>query len=101
MKFKIRTPNTIVLLLLLLTVFAALTWIIPGGNYERVIVDGREVVDPTTFEYGESNPSSIIDLIQAPIHGFTDSYAVSIILFVSIVAGAFSVIQRTGAFEII
>lgn len=39
MKFKLRTPNTIVLLLLLLTLFAALTWIIPGGNYERVVQD--------------------------------------------------------------
>ena len=101
MKFKLRTPNTIVLLLLLLTLFAALTWVIPGGNYERVVQDGREVVDPTTFEYGESNPSTVIDLVQAPIKGFTDSYAVSIILFVFIVAGAFSVIQRTGAFEVI
>ena len=101
MKFKIRTPNTIVLMLMLLTLFAALTWIIPGGNYDRVIEDGREVVDPQSFAFGESDPASMIDLFQAPIKGFTDSYAVSIILFVFIVAGAFSVIQRTGAFELV
>jgi uncharacterized ion transporter superfamily protein YfcC len=101
MKFKIKTPNTIVLLLMLLMLFAVLTWIIPGGNYDRVTVDGREVVDPATFEFGDSEPASILDLILAPIQGFTDSYAVSIILFVFIVAGAFSVIQRTGSFELI
>lgn len=101
MKFKIRTPNTIVLLLSLLTLFALLTWIVPGGSYERTIVEGREVVDPGTFTFTDSNPSSIVDLIIAPIRGFTDSYAVSIILFVFIVAGAFSVIQRTGAFEVV
>lgn len=101
MKWKIKTPNTIVLLLLLLTLFAVLTWVIPGGNYDRLVVDGREVVDPGSFEFGESDPAGIIDLILAPIKGFTDSYAVSIILFVFVVAGAFSVIQRTGAFELV
>lgn len=101
MNIKIKTPNTIVLLLMLLILFAGLTWIVPGGNYDRVTVDGREVVDPVTFEFGESDPASVIDLIMAPIKGFTDSYAVSIILFVFIVAGAFSVVQRTGAFEVV
>jgi uncharacterized ion transporter superfamily protein YfcC len=98
---KLKTPNTIVLLLLLLTLFAALTWIIPGGVYERVIEDGREVVNPESFQYVESNPSSLVDLIEAPIKGFTDSYAISIILFVLLVSGAFSVIQKTGAFEVV
>lgn len=98
---KLKTPNTIVLLLLLLTIFAALTWIIPGGAYERVVEDGREVVNPESFEYVESNPASLVDLIEAPIKGFTDSYAISIILFVLLVSGAFSVIQKTGAFEVV
>jgi uncharacterized ion transporter superfamily protein YfcC len=98
---KLKTPNTIVLLLLLLTIFAVLTWIIPGGSYDRVIDDGREVVDPQTFQYVDSNPASLVDLILAPIKGFTDSYAISIILFVLLVAGAFSVIQKTGAFEVV
>lgn len=98
---KLKTPNTIVLLLLLLTIFAVLTWVIPGGAYERVIEDGREVVNPESFEYVESNPASLVDLIEAPIKGFTDSYAISIILFVLLVSGAFSVIQKTGAFEVV
>jgi len=98
---KLKTPNTIVLLLLLLTVFAVLTWVIPGGAYERVIEDGREVVNPESFQYVDSNPASLVDLIEAPIKGFTDSYAISIILFVLLVSGAFSVIQKTGAFEVV
>lgn len=98
---KLKTPNTIVLLLMLLTTFAALTWIIPGGAYDRVLEDGREVVNPESFHYVESNPASLVDLIEAPIKGFTDSYAISIIFFVLLVSGAFSVIQTTGAFEVV
>jgi uncharacterized ion transporter superfamily protein YfcC len=98
---KLKTPNTIVLLLLLLTMFAVLTWIIPGGAYDRVLEDGREVVNPESFQYVESNPASLVDLIEAPIKGFTDSYAISIIFFVLLVSGAFSVIQTTGAFEVV
>ncbi|MBP3192784.1 YfcC family protein [Natronogracilivirga saccharolytica] len=95
---RFRAPNTIILILGLLCFFAALTWVIPGGAYERVEKEGREVVDPGSFERVESEPAGIIELLMAPINGFTDSFAILIITFIFIVAGAFSIIQKTGAF---
>lgn len=95
---RFKAPNTIILILSLLCFFAVLTWIIPGGSYERTEVDGQVVVDPGSFQYIESEPAGLRELILAPIKGFTDSFAVLIITFVFIVAGAFSIIQKTGAF---
>ena len=95
---RFKAPNTVILILALLCFFAALTWVIPGGSYERVEEDGRIVVDPDSFHAIESEPAGLVELIMAPINGFTDPFAILIITFVFIVAGAFSIIQKTGAF---
>lgn len=95
---RFKAPNTIVLMVGLLCFFAVLTWIIPGGAYEVVQVDGREVVDPASFQPVPSEPAGITDVLLAPVRGFTDPVAMLIITFVFIVAGAFSIVQRTGAF---
>ncbi len=97
---RFRAPNTIILILALLCFFAALTWVIPGGSYERIEEDGRIVVDPGSFHPVDSEPAGLVELILAPIRGFTDSFAILIITFVFIVAGAFSIIQKTGAFTL-
>ncbi len=100
MAFRIKAPNTLILVLLVMVFFAGLTWVIPGGQFDRVDMDGREVVDPASFNYIDSNPTSITDLILAPVRGFNDSYGMAIIVFIFIVAGAFSIIQKTGAFDV-
>lgn len=95
---RFQAPNTIILILALLCFFAVLTWVIPGGSYERIEVDGREILDPGSFERIESEPAGFRELIMAPVNGFTDPVAILIITFIFIVAGAFSIIQKTGAF---
>ena len=94
-----KAPNTIILVSSLLVAMAMLTWIIPGGEYDRIEKEGREVVDPDSFEYVESEPATLTDLILAPVGGFNDPVAVRIIVFIFIVSGSFSIIQRTGAFD--
>jgi len=95
MKFKLRVPNTYLLIFSLLVLIAALTWVIPGGKYDRTIVNGREVVVPNSFKYVESNPQGIFDLFISPLKGFVE--ASLIIGFVLIVGGAFNVLARTEA----
>jgi len=95
---RFKAPNTIILMLSLLCFFAVLTWIIPGGSYDRVEKEGREIVDPDSFQSVESEPAGFTELVMAPINGFTDSFVILIIAFIFIVAGAFSIIQKTGAF---
>lgn len=100
MKFssiKIKAPNTYILIFSLLVIIAAMTWIIPGGKYERTILNGREVVVQNSFKYVESEPQGIIDLFISPLKGFVE--AALIIGFVLIVGGAFNVLAKTEAID--
>lgn len=100
-KPRFRVPNTLILVLMVMVFFAGLTWIIPGGSFERVEMDGRQAVDPDSFTYVDSEPTSLTELFLAPVRGFNDPYGMSIIVFIFIVAGAFAIIQKTGAFDVV
>jgi len=94
-KFRLKVPNTYLLIFSLLVLIAVLTWIIPGGKYERTILNGREVVVPNSFKYVDSHPQGIFDLFISPLKGFVE--AALIIGFVLIVGGAFNVLAKTDA----
>lgn len=92
---KIKLPNTYLLIFSLLILIAAMTWVIPGGEYERTVVNGREVVVQNSFKYIDNNPQGIVALFISPLKGFVE--AAMIIGFVLIVGGAFNVLQSTDA----
>lgn len=94
-KFRLKVPNTYLLIFSILVLIAVLTWIIPGGKYERMLVNGREVVVPNSFKYVESHPQGFFDLFISPLKGFVE--AGLIIGFVLIVGGAFNVLAKTDA----
>ncbi|ATQ75183.1 C4-dicarboxylate ABC transporter [Massilia violaceinigra] len=94
---KLRIPNTFVLLFLILAMIAVATWLVPGGQYETVLVDGKPRIDPGSFHYVQSNPQGFVALMMAPIKGFKE--AAQIIGFVLIVGGAFAVLQKTEALD--
>jgi uncharacterized ion transporter superfamily protein YfcC len=94
-KFRFRVPNTYLLIFTLLIFIAALTWVIPGGNYTRSLVDGKEVVVQNSFKYIGSKPQGLFALFIAPLKGFVE--AAMIIGFVLIVGGAFNVLAKTDA----
>jgi len=92
-----KSPNTFLLIFILLVVTVVLTWIIPGGEYKRESKNGREVVVENSFNYIENDPRFIDDILAAPINGFVD--AALIIGFVFIVGGAFEVFRKTEAVD--
>ena len=94
---KIKAPNTFFIIFSILFIVAILTWIIPGGEYSRVTVDGKEFVDSNSFRYVESNPQGITEVLISPMKGFVD--AALIIGFVLLVGGAFGVFKRTEAID--
>jgi uncharacterized ion transporter superfamily protein YfcC len=94
-KFRIKVPNTYLLIFSLLVLIAGLTWIIPGGNYVRTVVDGKDVVVQNSFKYAGSRPQGLFALFIAPLKGFVE--AAKIIGFVLIVGGAFNVLAKTEA----
>lgn len=94
-KFNFKVPNTYLLLFSILIFIAVLTWIIPGGEYERTTVNGREVVVQNSFKFVESKPQGFIDLFISPLKGFVE--AAMIIGFILLVGGAFNVLAKTDA----
>lgn len=94
---KIKAPNTFFIIFSILFIVAILTWIIPGGEYSRVTVDGKDIVDSSSFRYIESNPQGIAEVLISPMKGFVD--AALIIGFVLLVGGAFGVFKRTEAID--
>lgn len=94
-KLKFRVPNTYLLIFSLLVLIAAMTWIIPGGQYERAVVNGREVVVQNSFKYVDRNPQGFINLFISPLKGFVESGL--IIGFILFVGGSFNVLAKTEA----
>lgn len=94
---KINIPHTFTIIFGLIVIIAVLTWIIPSGEFDRVVKDNRLVVVPNTYKTVEPNPQGIDDIFRAPIDGFVD--AAEVVGFVLLVGGAFGIVNRTGAIE--
>jgi len=92
-----KIPDTLVLILGILFCFVILTWVIPAGSFDKVEMDGREVIDPDSYHEVPSNPQNLFDFIIAPTRGFIS--AAQVIAFVFLVGGAFSVVSKTGAID--
>ena len=92
-----RIPDTLLIILSILIIFIALTWVVPSGAFERTELNGRTIVVPGTYERVEANPLGPGQFFMAPIKGFVA--AAEIIAFVFLVGGAFSIITGTGAID--
>lgn len=92
---KLKLPHTLALIYIMVVLTAVATWVIPGGEYERVEKDGRLMPVAGTYHRVENKPQGLGALFVSPARGFVD--AAAIIAIVLIVGGAFSVIQKTGA----
>jgi uncharacterized ion transporter superfamily protein YfcC len=90
-----KLPDTLVIIFIIMAGVTLLTWLVPSGEYERMIVKGREIIDPDSFSYTSGNPQNIFDLFKAPIEGFQS--AAQIIAFILIIGGAFHLLNKTGA----
>jgi uncharacterized ion transporter superfamily protein YfcC len=94
---RLRLPNTFILLFAILAMIALASWLVPGGQYDTHLVNGRQLIDPASFHYIASKPQGPVALMMAPIKGFVE--AALIIGFVLIVGGAFAVLQKTAAVD--
>jgi len=97
-KKRITMPHTLVIILGLIVIATALTWIIPAGTFDRAKnAQGITVVNPTSFHYVESksiNPLLIPDYI---VKGFKST--ASLIFFTLICGAACEVVIASGALQ--
>ncbi len=94
-KRKLRLPHTLVLIYAMVVLMTVATWIVPGGEYQRIEKDGKLMPVSGSFHAVAPKPQGLGALFISPIKGFVD--AAQIIIFVLLVGGTFAVIQKTGA----
>ncbi len=94
---RLRFPHPLVLLTACIILAAALSYILPAGQYQRREdpATGREVVVAGTYHHVEPAPVGPFAAMVAIPRGMAD--AASVIFLVFLIGGAFTVVERTGA----
>jgi uncharacterized ion transporter superfamily protein YfcC len=96
-----RLPHPFVLLLSAVVVAAALTWVLPAGQYQRRDdpSTGRSVVVAGTYHHVERAPVGPFATLVAMPRGFVD--AADVIAVVLFVGGAWVVVDRIGTLSLV
>jgi uncharacterized ion transporter superfamily protein YfcC len=101
MRLKFTVPHNLVIVFSIVIAAAVLTWIIPGGRYERetVTVNGveRSVIVNGSFKYVDSQPQTW-QIFSAFYKGFINMS--HIIVFVLMIGGAFWIMNETKAIDV-
>jgi uncharacterized ion transporter superfamily protein YfcC len=96
-----KIPHTYVIVFGIVVISAMLTWIIPGGSFDRHIVNvngiDRNVVIPGSFHFTDSKPQTW-QIFSALFDGFVDK--ADIIVFVLIIGGAFWIMNESKAIDV-
>ena len=97
----LRMPHTLVVVMALVLLVLALSWIIPSGEYQRMEVQTsegiRKVTMAGTYHVVQKVHLGLHHLLLAPIKGFLDGAL--LICFLLVIGGTFAVFQETGAVE--
>lgn len=84
-------------LLIILAIVAVLVNIIPSGQYDRIVVDGRTIVDPSSYHRVDKVYSGIWNFFYSFYQGYCD--ASSLIAMVFFVGAGFGVVKRIGLLQ--
>lgn len=96
-----KFPHTYVIVFYIILFSAVLTWVIPGGSFERTRVEiqgtEREIIQNETFAYTSSQPQTW-QVFSAIFDGFVDK--ADIIVFILLIGGAFWIMNHTKAIDV-
>lgn len=97
-KWYQRVPDPMVLIFMILVAAYLMTFIVPAGEFEREVVNGRTTVIPGSFQYladvANLHPFNIFVAIP---EGLISASQYLFIVFIA--GGLFHILQRTGALE--
>src|SRR5699024_7222638 len=97
-KKRFEVPHVYVIIFSLIILAAIATYIVPAGEYARVVDDeGRTVVVEGTFTQVESSPVGFLEIFQSLHQGMVD--ASGIIFFIFIIGGAFGIFRATRSLD--
>ncbi len=95
--------QSVAIIFALMMVSGILTLIIPSGQYTRLSIDGREVIDPASFTFTPRPDYPVWRWFVAPVEvlltedGLTR--VIPIIVFILLVGTAFGVMDRSGILQ--
>ena len=92
-----KIPHTFTIVFGLIVLAAVLTWVVPAGEYTRVVECGREVVLNDSFHRVDAAPQTW-QVFSALFNGFVDK--ADIIVFILMVGGAFWILNNSHAIDI-
>lgn len=97
-KKKFKLPHIYVLLLLIIVLCAAASWVLPAGQFDRAAnADGKMLVIPGTYHTVESSPVNPFEMVQSLYTGMVS--AGGVVFFVFISYASIGLIIKTGAFN--
>ena len=97
-KKKFGLPHIYGLLFCIIVFCTIMTWVLPAGEFERVVNDaGRTVAVAGTYHAVESSPVGPFAMFQAIYNGFCD--AGGVVFFVFISYASINIIISSGAFN--
>ena len=91
--------QSVLILLVIMMIAGVLTRVVPPGQFDRQLVDGRELVQPGSYRVVDRPSYPIWRWFTAPVEVLwgEDSLLVIVIsLFILMVGGAFAVLERAG-----
>lgn len=98
-KNKRQFPGAMLIIMGIIVICALLSYVVPAGSYEMMTVGegegAKEIIKAGTFQYVESTPVTLMQLLTAIPRGMANSAPIIFLIF--IVGGSFNVVQETGA----
>lgn len=91
--------QSFIILLAIMLIAGVLTLVVPAGSYQRLDVDGRQVIDPASFTRIESPGYPVWRWFTAPVEvlaGPDGLTIIVIIVFLLMVGAAFAVLDGSG-----
>jgi uncharacterized ion transporter superfamily protein YfcC len=95
-RMRLRLPHPVLLLLAAILAAAALTWVLPAGEYDRRDDEatGRRVVVAGTYHRVPASPVGPLGAAMSVPRGFIEG--AEVVVVVLLVGGAFVVVDRLG-----
>jgi len=98
---RLAMPHTLVVVMALVVLVLALSWVVPSGEYQRTTIQtsegSRAVTVAGTYREVPKVYLGPATALSSPIRGLVD--AALLVAFLLVIGGSFGVFQETGAIE--
>lgn len=92
-------PHIFVILLVIIALAAIATWVVPAGEYDRVLdeASGKMIIDPDSFHYIEKSPVNPFKMFVCLEEGLIQ--AANITFFIFCAFSSLFLLEKTGAID--